>query len=763
MSHSVYQTNGRPLSQQALYQQKLRQGIYTSPGAATIGVTSNASDTAALLAASSDLTVRPSYERTIAPEAHTAALAAKRETITAWSRENTDPNADAAAANARTSTLTSNYSTASSGGVGTGIPSLKGDSLYRAANQNSTSTMTSRINPERDIKRSGLATKSSSNSFDIGKINQVANKNSTKSLNSRFNPDLDFRSGLNATKHTEYLNDEEEALAANGAAASLRHGAGYTDSVSAQKRSKSFTAAAVVNSTLLSAANERANERLQSISSTPQDLKAQAQQYASALAVAQKNSDERVKNYKAGVIDLGGGLTILQSELDKMASLVVQPVLNDISSKASAKREADLQKKVAQKELETQHQLAKQEEWKEKNREKAEREAAKQQRIADNEDKKKVEEDQHAEYQQGRNDEVAGKVTETKELELKHAQEKEALLAQKQENQDRIDEEEAALIAGRKKELDDLQAEKDEILKPTLDELEEETAKLKEVTDARDELLNEVTSAEALNKEYEDKLAELTKNLEETKASIEKYTLDLEDSTKKHEETSKEVDALQHLHDEEIQKNAEEENQLDSQLEELNKTKEQHIADKKSGKQAILSEIDDKVKDEHKINKELPEHLRSEVDEEKIRDTGSLFSVEEPVVKEVPLVKEIEPEAKAPEPETKSSTIKPIPVVASAETPKRKGTLKRLSGLFKTPKPLKSKASELVSSPKKEIKKVEEKATEVDKAESKAEKAESKAENKAEDAESNAGDYEDELSLGQSGTKNAGGVFKEEI
>jgi hypothetical protein len=58
MSRAYYATEGKPLSQTALYQQRLRSGVYSNPGS-NVGVNSNASDTAALLAASPDLTVKP--------------------------------------------------------------------------------------------------------------------------------------------------------------------------------------------------------------------------------------------------------------------------------------------------------------------------------------------------------------------------------------------------------------------------------------------------------------------------------------------------------------------------------------------------------------------------------------------------------------------------------------------------------------------------------------------------------------------------------
>ena len=98
-----------------------------------------------------------------------------------------------------------------------------------------------------------------------------------------------------------------------------------------------------------------------------------------------------------------------------------------------------------------------------------------------------------------------------------------------------------------------------------------------------------------------------------------------------------------------------------------------------------MAAIDEKVKDEHKINSELPEHLREEVDEGKIRDTSSIFSGEEPEIKHVPLIKEsetTEPEkktAKAAEDSTAtkaadttaSTASKPVATAVTDSTSKR--------------------------------------------------------------------------------------------
>lgn len=42
-----------------------------------------------------------------------------------------------------------------------------------------------------------------------------------------------------------------------------------------------------------------------------------------------------------------------------------------------------------------------------------------------------------------------------------------------------------------------------------------------------------------------------------------------------------------------------------------------------------MSAIDEKVKFEKRLNDELPPHLKRDIDEDKLRDTGSLFAEDE--------------------------------------------------------------------------------------------------------------------------------------
>lgn len=695
------------LSAQALYQQKLKQGVYHAPGMPTVGVNSAASDTAALLAASSDLTVKPSYERTVAAEAHTAALAAKSKP-----EGKTEPQARAP-------------------GIGLGVPSFKGSSVYAAASRNSTMSMTSRTDPERDY-RSGLAPKAADASLNIHKINEMATKNSSKSLNDRFNPELDYRSGLKQ-KPTEYLTQEEEDLAADGATASLKHGAGASDTASTKTRTQSFKASDVVGSTLLSAANARAQERLQTLNLEPANFKAQAQAYAHALALAQKNSNERMKRNAAGEVDLGGGLTMTIAELNAMAALVVQPVLGDISTKASAQRDLDEVAKQKQAELTKKHQESKQEEVERKLKEKQDLERAKKERLDANEQKKEQERNLYAEYQVEKETELTDKVKELKEKEQEYATEKETLLAEKTDNQTRIDEEEQGKIAERKTELEEMQAEKDEILQPILDELEEESSKLKQVTEARDHLREEVSAGEAQEKEYTDKIAELKEKLQKTSDEVTQYTTDLEESTTKAEHTSKEVDELHQQLASELKQAEDAHKELDGEIAKLETEKKDHLETKKSQKALILKNLDEKVKEEHAINAELPEHMRKDVNEKKLRDVGDLFAGD---TTEVPLVSNKPAKAAAAsKPAAKDAA--PAAKAAAPKSPAKKekqSGLKRITKYFSTkPPPAKQTKPAPAAKPAKQ------------------QLAASEASN---------GDYDD-ISLGAN--KNKGGVFKEEI
>lgn len=635
---SVYQNNGKPLSQQALYQQKLRQGVYDSPGKPSVGVSSNASDTAALLAASSDLTVKPSYERTkAAPEAHTAALAAKKSETKAWSRTSTDPHADAAAASAK-------IAPTSSVAPELGLPAAYNKtSVYNQAMTNSTNSMTSRSTPDKLVSKHGLAGKPAAPAapLNIGKISQLADQNSSLLINKRFNPENDYRSGINSSKV-----DPSAATAAATAPNLMRHGSGHTDAVSSQRRTQTFQASDVVDAALLAAASAKASERLNSISlASDLDIKQRAQVYSKALAAAQRDSEARMKDHKSGMVDLGGGLSLPISEVDKLANLIVQPVLDDLGTKADAQRDTDAKQKRKKFELLQLHQKSKKEDEERKVAEKAEREQAKQERLAGHEQDKLEEDEKVKQFEAEKLAIVGEKEKELEELKATHAAEQEELLKTKTENEARIEEEESKLIADRKEELENMQAEKDEILRPVNEELEVETGKLNELTEQRDSVKAEYEETQKLNDERAAKVAEMKKKLESLAESIEQHNTLLLEIIPKREALDTEVGELEEKSAAQLLNAGQSKTELDKDVSDLEKQKEAYTSAKATTKKDILAAHEERVIDAHKINNELPEHLKETIHEDKLLDTGSLFSVEKKKhVAEVPEVKPVKAE-----------------------------------------------------------------------------------------------------------------------
>lgn len=632
MSMRAYSTNGKPLSAEAVYHQRMRQGAYVTPGAPMVGVQSNASDTAALLAASSDLTVKPSFERlAVALEAQEAALAAKQSEVKVWKRESSDPSADSAAAFSLSHPEYGLEADEPISASAVGVPKYNLSTLYQAASKQLTSTMTSRVNPDHNPSRKGLSTSGSgrTQSLNLGKITAVATQNSNKSLSSRFNPNLDYRSGLKANKSgSEYLDALEEDLAAEGAAASLK-----LSSVYASKRNPhTFTAASVVNAKLLDAANLAANERLKSLSSLnsgkTRDFKAEATAYAGALALAQKRSEDRLKSYQNKEINIGGGKTITQAELDSLASRIVHPVLEDISKSAEDARQKDDEETKHKANLVILHQKAKDDETAAKLKEKQDLEAAKQERIAENEKKMQEEDTKYDEYQTGRHGEVDQKNTEFIALTKKHEEEREALLAEQREENGKVDAEEEEKKTARSTELEQMQSERDEEIAPLLEELKEETAKLNEVTERKDSLSEEVDGYQNENDEATTKLEDLKAKLEAAEAEIEEFKSKNETSQAELDDLNAEVDNLKTSSATLLAEHAATTKELDEDLEKLANEKEEKTAQKANQKKEIKDELDLKVKEEHKINEELPDHLKTSVNESKIKDTASLFTVE---------------------------------------------------------------------------------------------------------------------------------------
>lgn len=631
---SAYQNNGKPLSQQALYRQKLRLGAYDGPGKPSVGVSSNASDAAALLAASSDLTVNPSFDRTKpAADAQTAALIAKKPETAAWTRTSTDPYADAAAAKAK---VTSPSVTQ----LELGVPaSYDKSSIYSRAKTNSSQSMTSRSTPEKAVSKHGLASKQTApaSPLNISKISLLADQNSSLMINKRFNPDQDYRSGIISVK--------DEATAAQAATASaqlMKHGSGHSDAMSSKRRTQLFQASEVVDAQLLATANAKAAERLDSINLvTNTDLKQQVQLYTKALQAAQLDSEARVSARKSGMIDLGGGLLLPASEVDRLANLIVQPVIDDLGAKADAQRETCEQQKRKKFELGLLHARAKKADEERRQAEKVAKEKAKEARIADHEARKFAEDEKVRQFEAEKLAAVEEKAKELSDLKATQAQEQEELLRGKDENEKSNEREELGYIDERKTELETLQIEKDGIMKPIKEELEAESEKIKEMSSNREAIRAEYEEAQKLNNERAAKVAELKKRLEEAERNLQHHNELAAEIISKREALDKEVAQLEERCASQLLNADQSKAELDRDVCDLEKQKQKNREAKAATRIDILKAHEERVSDAHKINNELPEHLRKPVDEQKLLDTGSLFSKEEEDVERVEQVQRI--------------------------------------------------------------------------------------------------------------------------
>lgn len=650
---SVYQQEGRPLSQEAIHQRRLRQGIYTTPTTPTRGVSLNASDAAALLAHTADLTVRPAYERPrAAPEAHTAALVAKAPRaatpeapelgVGAYHKGTVYRAALALALRVPTFTLEL--------GVGAYLASLMG-AVYSAALRNLARLMTLRVLPEKLAARHGLAGGAAAEPVDYARLQAAAEGNTAGLIAQRFNPDVGFRHGV----RTDTPQPATHTLSST-----------FTAGQAAQRRTQLFAAVDVVDLTLLAAALARAHKRLEALAAQDlAELKRQVRLYAQAFDAAQKKLDERMRLHRAGEVDLGGGLKLPIHQVDRLAALVVQPVLEDIDRRAREQRESDLAAATRKAELRAEHERAKAEDAQRRAADKAAREHARVERIAANEARKKDADVAYGDYQTGRHGEVTAKHDEHAALVRQYAEEKAALEQEHAAHTARIGADEEALVQGRKDELAQMQRERDDELAPTLELLRRETEQLQQVTGERDTLKSAVEELEAAHAAHEQRLAELREQLAAAESGIGAVSELLESTAAQRKDAELHVAQLEQEHAAQLELALAAHADLDAGIAELELQRAEHTEAKKHHRGEIEAHIERQIKDERKINRALPEHLQEDVELARFRDVGSLFSKE---TEPKPEPKRMESVAEAAE--TKPEAPKPQAAETKSEAPK---------------------------------------------------------------------------------------------
>lgn len=617
---SVYQTSGKPLSREALYKAKLRYGIFESPSKVNSGFTNSAdaSDTAALLAASSDLSIEP-YKRNVAIDAQTAALLAKDDAPSAWKRDKIDLDAQYAAQNAKISQVIKEQRSSKSQG------SAASAALHSSAKSIASSSLSSKnLDSLYQFDEIRNGSKRPTNAFDLSKIALVSQKNANTSLSQRIDPEKNVsRSGLRsnsiasknfatvgalASQKPEDLSDKEFELA-NFAAAGALASQGYKVPEDPNLEAKAVYRNQMVDPKVLSTATLNASKTLKGIDKyvANQNTTSNMEFNKIALEIAQRHSQKR----QAGEIkvNLGGGLYMTQAELDAIASKFVNPVLETIDKQATAQRERDFEEARKAAEIKKQYEEVKLQEKAAKVEAKRLKEEAKIQRRKEIEDEKQKQIDAKKELEQLKLEELSKTEEILKTKQLEESKRKAELIEQKETETSKLSKEAQEAQEARDLELKELEDAKAEKLSPILKDLAVETDKLNLLKKEK-ESLEEITKSQVLKIENSKKLIE-TSHLELTNLGTELETLKSDIAKATSEEDKLRVE--KELNDKEteilLQKHKDEE--LTNNLKKLELESSKNAVEEEKLKLLLDLENEkiDALNDEKKILETLPPKL----------------------------------------------------------------------------------------------------------------------------------------------------------
>lgn len=529
---SVYQTNGKPLSPEALYKAKLKYGIYHNPTTQSIGVpsSSGASDTAALLATSTDLSIEP-YKRQLAADAQTAALFARKDTAPKkWTKDYIDTDAASAAISAKSLkkqvVATSNSDFANSNAAAASVLSKDSRSL---ASSNLASLY------EFDAVRNG--TKNSHASLNIEKLSKASKEHANTMISSRINPERDS-SRLGLSSKTDEDDSHLEKFAAVGALASQNYKAPIDPNLEATAIYRN----SLVDPKVLAKARLNADHTLIGINKYlgEKDLFLNPDYNKIAIQIAQSHAQKRIAS--SDKINLGGGLFMTQQELDSIASKIVNPVLEDITSKAKKQREKDAEVAKKKEEQIKLHRQFKLEQQSKKLEEKRLKEEAKVQRRKEMEQEKQKQKDAKLELERSKKEELSKHQDILTAKQKEEERTKKELLAKKQAEEERIQDESTKAEQQRSKELQDAKEERDLKLAPIVEKLRIETDKLavlneekQAIQDITDSQIKNTENANALLLASQDELTNAVQQLDLIKEQIENATTESEKLAKESE------------------------------------------------------------------------------------------------------------------------------------------------------------------------------------------------------------------------------------
>lgn len=165
---------------------------------------------------------------------------------------------------------------------------------------------------------------------NIGGLQQAAKKKADDRLSSIFNS-----RSLPASRN------------AAAAAANLSH---EEDNVRVARDREVLETALQQQDAIMKVAKSRADKRINDIDEEVfyKNPTLNLKYYTAALAVAEEKGKQRLVNH--GKIDIGGGKFMSQSDIDAIAERNVRPVINEITEKAQAQRQADEERRIAEEE-----------------------------------------------------------------------------------------------------------------------------------------------------------------------------------------------------------------------------------------------------------------------------------------------------------------------------------------------------------------------------------------------------------------------------
>lgn len=727
---SVYQTNGKPLSVEAIYRAKMKYGIYDHPARVNLGVDPSASDTAALLAANTDLSIE-SYSRDLSADAATAALYAKGEAPTAWTRKSIAPEAEYAAISAKSlkfpfSSKEENTHFEDSEGAAAAALNMNSKSslqdLYdfdEIRTGKATISEFTNISTNKSLKslstksdfRSGITTSMKANEgsrkINMANITKAATESATKTMTSRMDPAKNFRSGLktiskpNNTSDTSiYIKDiysqsekaskvatqqkktksyglqtpSDDVIAFNPASFAAGALKGNLNIDYAYNERESLKDNSLVDPKVYAYAAQKAEEALKKLDddAATNSLFSNRKFNEQAYKIALSNAEKRRAENKPGNIQLGGGLTMNAKDINLIAQSLVNPALLNMNEQISKMKSIDAEKKqlpekIKQREIEHRSEIKARQIALEKKR----TEEATSRRSQLKDDKKSLDDEQILlqDTLGGEFEALGGEFDQQKETEADQMKEIDDERAEKKKV---LDDAKAEKDGERNAELEEMQKEKDEDVAPISAELEEEQSKLADLTSTRQEkesFFNEHKLRVDNAQSELDELLEKLKILEERENELTGHINETEGVLATETSAKEEIEGK--LNTEGASKEAEVA-ALQKEMEGL-EVERQALHTVTSEKRAVINDLQTAHYEEHKaINEIYPDHLKKEISApEDVHDddlANSKFELDTSSIKEPPEI-ESEPEVENEDVWPKQPTPEPE-TEESADIPK---------------------------------------------------------------------------------------------